>query len=144
MQLESFMLVDKSNNIIFACYSPLTGKDWNGYLERLVRLIPNWETEPPAYLRYADIVIGTQVLGEFRIVVTAPLTSDLATEPVMRKAVEQFEQIVKFACKDNLTQVAIVKREHYINLQLLVQEEVSADGNMRFVEQDEFESITDF
>ena len=144
MQIESFMLVDKNNNILFACYSPRSGRDWNGYLERLVKLIPNWTSDPPAHLHYDDLVIGTLVLGEFRIVVTAPMTSDLATEPVMRQAVQQFEQIVRFACKDNLTQVAIVKREHYIHLQLLIQEEVSADGNMRFIEPDEFESITDF
>jgi hypothetical protein len=131
MEVEAVIIAADSNDIIFACHCLPPSKNWNEYIERLVKLIPKWDPPTP-FLLFDDIAIGCLVLKDIRIIVTAPLTSNFAIEQVMEQAVDQIRKIVNYVAKEEPYQNALLKRDPFIHLQVLMQAEISASGHMRF------------
>lgn len=144
MQIESFVLINHQNEILYSCNSLSNPNEWNQYVDRLVKLIPDMKQNPQGFLPFNDFAIGVQTIGEFRIIVTARNSSDIFVETVMKQALDQFQKIIQFLCGDVFTQEVLMERDRYIQFQLLMQEEVSASGYMRFIERDEFDEIVDF
>jgi disulfide oxidoreductase YuzD len=140
MQVEAVIIVGDSNDIIFACHCLPSTKNWNEYLERLVKLIPGWDPPTP-FLLFDDIVIGCALLKDIRIIVTAPLSSNFAIAQVMDQAVGQIKNIVNYVAKEEPFQAALLKRDPYIHLQVLMQAEISASGHMRFGSTTDFATI---
>jgi hypothetical protein len=143
MQLESFIVANESNDILFACHFLPPTKNWNEYVGRLVKLIPGWDPLTP-FLLYDDVAIGLSTLKELRLIVTAPLTSSLVIEGVMAEAMLQLKRILTFVTKDDPLQANLLKRDAYLGLHLLVQAEISTTGHMRFVGKEDFSGILEF
>ena len=144
MQIEAFLVVGKATrDILFCCYNLGKDKTWNDYLERLVSLIPE-QKGPFMFMPYDDIAIGTVLKGDLWLWVTARKDSRLMLESAMRKACDQLLKIVAYVCKspDKMTQGDLIKRDPYIQLQLLIQEEISLTGYLHFIEEERFPLIS--
>jgi hypothetical protein len=142
MQLESLIIANDNNEILFACHCLPKGKTWNDYVDRLVKLIPAGGS--PNFLLYDDLVIGLGTVKDLRIIITAPLTSNFVVEPIMDLAIAHITKMLLFISKEDQIQPALLKRDNYISLQILIQSEISASGHMRFGNPSEFEAIADF
>jgi hypothetical protein len=143
MQLESCLILSEKHEILFSCECIPPNRNWNEYVDRLVKLIPDPTCEKGFYL-YDDLAIGVSDFNHMHIVVTAPVTSNLTVQPIMKDAIDQIKKIVGLVCKDDCTPQNLLNRNHYISLQILIQTEISATGHMRFLSQSELEAAAAF
>jgi hypothetical protein len=140
MQVEAVIIANDSNDIIFACHCLPSTKNWNEYVERLVKLIPGWDP-PTSFLLFDDLAVGCGLLKDIRIIATAPLTSNFAIGQVMDQALVQLKKIISYVAKEEPYQAALLKRDPYIQLQVLMQTEISVSGHMRFGSTADFATI---
>ena len=133
MQIETIFILNQSQEILYYAHSYDESVNWNDYFDRLISLLPPLDSDVPSFLLFDDIAIGTSLVGSLRIILTAPLTSNLAVDKVMASAVEQITKILTYICKDDISQQTLMKRDNYISLKLLLQAEISVQGHMHFI-----------
>jgi hypothetical protein len=143
MHVESIIIANEANDILFACHFLPPAKSWNDYIDRLVTLLPGWDPLVP-FLLHDDLAIGLGILKDLRLIITAPLTSNFVLEVVMAQAIEHIKKILSFLVKDDPLQPNLLKRDTYISLQMLFQAEISASGHMRFGSPSDFSAIVEF
>jgi hypothetical protein len=112
------------------------------YQARLMRLLPSRDELP--FVLFDDIVIGCQWYGRLIIVISAPVTSDLIVAPLMQTALSRMTTIISMACDSNLTEETLIKRDNYIKLQRMIQEEISPSGVLRFCNIEQLKVSMDF
>ena len=144
MQIESLFIISQEKEILFCCHCLPESKNWNEYQTRLVKLIPNLDENCLPYMMFDDIVVGFGFTGKIYIIITASLTSNFIVDSIMDLGIKQIKKIIGFICKDDLTPAKLMERNHYIQLQILLQHEISAKGYMRFIPSEEFESLASF
>jgi hypothetical protein len=71
MQLESLIIANEANDILFGCHFLPPTKNRTHYIGRLITLIPGWDPLVP-FLLHDDLAIGLSTLNELRLIVTAP------------------------------------------------------------------------
>ena len=146
MNIESLHIINLSSEkeILFCSHCLPESKNWNEYQNRVIKLIPQFDESCPPFMIHDDIVIGFGYIGKIAIVVTAAATSNCIVESVMSSAVNQVEEIIRFRCKEDLTPAHLLERNHYIQLQIILQHEFTANGYMNFLTKEDFENLALF
>lgn len=146
MQLESLIIANSNKEILFCCHCIQPPRSWNDYQERLIKLIPddNTNSEGFSFLYFDDLVIGISAIKTLKIIISAPVTSALVVDSIMEGAVNQIKAIIKYACKDDVSLASFINRNHYISFQMLIQEEISAKGFLRMLPTSEFDDVASF
>ena len=74
----------------------------------------------------------------------SPISSMVINNATIQAVLDQFQKIVTYCCKEELTQDSIMERDHYIKLQMIIQQELSTNGFLRMIPESEFESVSTF
>lgn len=134
MQVEGVIILGKTGDVLFSCGKPTNDISWDVRVNDIVEIAMSWDSEDVSFLLYDDVAIGVILVGELKIVVSAPISSDLAVEASMDKALSLLGQVVKLACKETCTQQVLMAREYYVRLQLLMQDEITTSGRLRLID----------
>lgn len=143
MQIESFLLMNGNDEILFSCNVRDKKKLWEVYLEEIKQCIPKMESSIQIF-SYDDFTIATSDIKPLKILVTIPSQSLAKTEPPIKLILDQLEKMVKFCCDGIISEETITERDHYIRLRMLCQREFSMNGYMSFTPESEFPDIVAF
>lgn len=143
MQIESFLVLSQNNDILFCTHNLKPPKTWVTYQDRLVQLLEGID-QSITFQAFPDLAIGTQLLGDLKIIVTAPSNSAFMIDSIMSKALNQFGLILKFVCNGDISQSNLMQRDRFIQLQMILQEELSPSGEMHFISETSFPDFAAF
>lgn len=144
MQIESLLILNNNNDILFNCHCVKPPRTWGQYLEKLVSLIPQNQDQNESILIYDDVSIAIKKIGNLKIITTAPPSSVLTTEKLFQVALTQFQKIISYCCNGEPSQEALTDRDNYIHLQMIIQNEISPSGFMRMIPETDFEECAHF
>ena len=144
LRIESFVLSNSKDEILFSCNCLKPPQTWDSYIDKITNRIPVKPKPNPQIYVYDDLVIAVRDLKTLKLTITAPITSMAVNEASTQAILDQFEKIVTYCCKDEVTPENVMERDHYIKLQMLIQQELSTNGFMRMIPESEFESVSSF
>ena len=145
MQINSFFIMNFKEEILFCCHSIQFPNTWEEYLEKIQNLIPiDSDNEKTHFFIYEDVSIGIRTIGQLKIFITAPSSSILKEETSLSKVLDHFSQILSFVCVNNITQEELSKRDTFIHLQMILQQDFTPNGYLRMLTESEFELASQF
>lgn len=146
MNIESIHIVSLSSEreILFCSHCLPDSRNWNEYQNRVIKLIPRFDESCLPFMIHDDIVIGFGSVGKIAIIITAATTSNFIVESAMRAAIKQIEEIIRYICKEEIAPANLLERNHYIQLQIILQHEFTANGHMNFLSKEDFENLALF
>lgn len=143
MQIESFLIMNFNEEILFSCNVHNKKKLWETYLEDIRQCIPKQKSNIQIY-SYDEFTIAIREIKPFKLLVTIPSTSLAKVEPAINSILDQLEKMVRFCSDGELSQETLTERDHYIRLRMLCQKEFSVNGYMTFIPESEFPDIVAF
>ena len=144
MQIESFVLSNLQDEILFSCNALKAPQTWDNYLDMVTKRIQMKTKVRPQIYVFDDIVIAVRDTKNLRYMITAPASSMIKVGEIIHTALDQFEKIVNFVCNGDPDQEKVIERDNYIKLQMIIQQELSPSGFMRMIPESEFEAAADF
>jgi len=131
MQIEAFLILNQGQNILFSMHNLSPPKTWDTYKKWISDLIPKEVNPARPFYVFSDVHVGYKQLGNLSIIITAPPESLICEESSFSLVFEQFSSILSICCNNNVCEEEICKRDSFIKLQMIFQQELTPQGFLR-------------